>query len=121
MNIFCSLYSNFQDDLSSLSVFRYSSFRTFDLINVTGSASLQNYFPSNIPNYHDNALRLVHGRRPFNHENKFWDTGAHVFNVTTSMKFKNLLTTGIEASSEILVHEILVDPEKHTCTHREQT
>lgn len=120
VNIFCSSYSNVQDDLDSLNIFRYNSFWTFDLINVTESASLQNYFPSKVPNYHENPLRLVHSRRIFNHEGKFWDTVARVFNASTSMKFKNLDTTGIE-TTEILVHEMIVDPERHICTHREET
>ncbi len=60
VNIFCAFYSNVNEIVPALNVFRYDPFGTFDLINVSASESLHNIFPDEVPNYRNHPLRIVY-------------------------------------------------------------
>lgn len=89
VNIFCAFYTNFEDVETSLNVFRFDPFVTFDLINVTGSETVQNYFPEMAPNYHRHPLHFFETSDPsvevINHLSRFWDTVVRMFNATKSL------------------------------------
>ncbi len=111
-NIFCSFQSIFDDaESSSFNVVSFNPFRTFDLINVTVSASLQNFFPDKVPNYQQDLLRFanVRGAGVSSLELKFWRTVVHVFNASTSTTFFNPSLEDQVLTTDIVIHERILE------------
>ncbi len=88
VNIFCAFYYNFRDvAASSLNIFRFDPFPTLNLIDVTQSMSLANYFYDKVPNYRQYPFLFVRNIDTDlqNQELKFWQTVVTVFNASMSI------------------------------------
>lgn len=89
VNIFCAFYLAAVDDgTSAYNVFKYDAFCEFDLVNLTQSESLPEYFPNDIPNYCRHPLRLqsIQGFTDSHKKREFWDAVVRVFNATVLVK-----------------------------------
>lgn len=89
LNIFSAFYLNQKNGTPSdplLNVFKYDPFRTFKMINVTGSTSIANVFPDKKPNFQRYPLRfsVIIEINNFLHDELFWETVAKKFNATIS-------------------------------------
>ncbi len=86
VNIFFAFFTI--DEVNA--VFRYEwSFESIDLINVTESDSLQNYFRDKIPNFHQHPIRFLQLSRyvtPYFVKN-LWLTVVRIFNASMSITY----------------------------------
>lgn len=88
LNIFSAFYLHVEGDNDTdeplLNVFKFNPFGTFNMINVTRSASPFNYFPDGRPNFRQHPLRFAKFREQENHilERIFWDIVVRKFNAT---------------------------------------
>lgn len=127
VNIFVAFYTNTEDVASSFNVFRFDPFGpfgTFDLINVTGSVALQNYFHDKMPNYRHHSLRLLVliGSPVFIQDVNFWDTVAKVFNASMALinlDFENM--TAETRPTDIWMTELVVTSDTEIYPHRTNT
>lgn len=65
-----------------LNIFRLNIFQTFDVINVTGSESIDRVFPSEFLNYNRYPLRIAEPQRPS--DTDFWHAILQVLNASSA-------------------------------------
>lgn len=83
VNIFTTFYLSTGSNEESFNVFKYNSFGSFSLVNVTESECPLNYFSDNLPNFQKLPLRLIRiADMPCHIGTRFWDTVFHVFNAS---------------------------------------
>lgn len=85
-NIFCAFYTS-TDSGESFHAFRFDPFGSFDLINLTGSESAQDYFIGNVPNYRRHHLRMItfESKEYSMYEVSFWVEIRMAFNARLSL------------------------------------
>lgn len=118
VKIFCAFYSN----TSVFNIFGYDPFVTFDLINLTESESLYNYFPSGVPNYRGHPLRC--GLADFVYvadtDDNFWGVVVRVFNATRSEVVYSQGNDNVNA--DVLIHaKNFLDKQRSCYPHRTVT
>lgn len=84
VNIFCAFNFGLADSDPTFNVFKYDPFGAFDLVNLTGSEYLVEYFPDKRPNYREHPIRfqVVDDLSDYFTHVQFWETVCRAFNAS---------------------------------------
>lgn len=115
VKIFVAFHSNVEH-APLFSVFKFDPFGTFHLVKLTGSDSLQNYFPNDVPNFRKYPLRFVqvHGTPLSNSDLKLWRTVVCIFNASASTYFIRPGNPGEVVVGDMIAHEKITRGVVHT-------
>lgn len=114
VNIFAAFHSSDKNGESSLNVFKFNTFGTFRVIDVTRSESCRDYFPPDVPNYHKHPLRIVAVREIDTNDNEmnFWGTVLRKLNASMSKVYVDYAQLK-GMPGDIFAHEVeveMIDP-----------